>query len=154
VAPSADSQPKVEPKQSFGDLISNSQPLPTPDQPSPAPAPSAPQTPPNPEAVSPLPDLSVPSVPSNPPTPSSNSPFTPDLSEKRKQAVQARKQKVADRLEKIVSFVRQKGKANNRDIRDLLHVSQSTVSDYCHTLVSSGKLKKEGKAKATRYTLP
>ena len=153
VAPSADSQPKVEPRQSFGDLISNSQPLPTPHQPSLTPVPSVPQASASPEVVSPLPDLSVPSIPPTSPAPSSTSPVTPDLSEKRKQAIQTRKQKVAERLDKIVAFVRQKGKVSNRDIRDLLHVSQTTVSDYCHILVSSGKLKREGKAKATRYSL-
>lgn len=160
-APSADSQPEVAPKQSFGDLISSPQPPPLQDQSSPSPVPPTPPAPPSAEAEpSSLPDLSIPSIPSIPPTPLqpeqsiSVGTGTPDLSEKRKQAVQARKQKVADRLEKIVTFVSQKGKASNRDIRDVLHVSQTTVSDYCHTLVSSGKLKREGKAKATTYSLP
>jgi len=136
----SDSQPAAEPKQSFGNLISEPQP------PAQAPVPSIP------DAVQPLPDLSIPSVPSMPSVVVGSS--LPNLSEKRKQAIQARKQRVADHLEKIVAFVSQKGKASNHDIRDLLHVSQTTVSNYCHTLVSNGKLKREGKAKATTYSLP
>lgn len=154
VAPSADSKKENVSKQTFGDLISESQPPSPPSQASDPPAQSST------EPVLPLPDLSIPSIPSIPPTPSQPQQSvpvgtgTPDLSEKRKQAVEARKQKVIDHLEKIVVFVGQKGKASNRDIRDVLHVSQTTVSDYCHTLVSSGKLKREGKAKATMYLLP
>jgi len=157
-APSADSQPTAEPKQSFGDLISEPKPPPVSDQAPKTQSPTIPPAPPPaPEAVQPLPDLSIPTIPpvAQPPEKLvSVGTGAPDLSEKRNQAIQARKQRVADHLDRIIAFVGQKGKVNNQDIRDLLHVSQTTVSDYCHTLVSSGKLKREGKAKATMYSLP
>jgi len=142
-APSADSQTTAEPKQSFGDLISDPQP------PAQAPVLTIPET------VQPLHDLSIPSIPSVPSQPPvSVDTSVPDLSEKRKQAIQARKQRVTDHLGKIVAFIGQKGKVNNRDIRDLLHVSQTTTSEYFRVLVANGKLKREGKAKATTYSLP
>lgn len=47
----------------------------------------------------------------------------------------------------------EEGTVNNQDIRDILHVGQSTVSDYLKILVSQGVLKPEGKGKATVYTL-
>ena len=40
---------------------------------------------------------------------------------------------------------------NNQDVRDLLHVSQSTATDYLTELLKSGKLKSKGKAKARIY---
>lgn len=88
----------------------------------------------------------------------SQSQFT-DNSEKqafairRQHAVEARKQKYAENLDKIIELVQKKGNVDNLDVRDFLHVSQTTATDYLHTLVSSGKLKKDGKAKATVYSL-
>lgn len=88
------------------------------------------------------------------------SPKSTDDSEKqafdirRQHAVEARKQKYAENLDKIIELVQKKGNVDNLDVRDFLHVSQTTATDYLHTLVSSGKLKKEGKAKATIYSLP
>lgn len=73
--------------------------------------------------------------------------------QRRLHANEVRKQKKEDNLAKILEFVQQKGKASNLDIRDFLHVSQSTTTGYLRILVNSGKLKKEGKAKATKYFL-
>ncbi|KKS51568.1 MAG: hypothetical protein UV17_C0060G0010 [Candidatus Gottesmanbacteria bacterium GW2011_GWA1_42_26] len=76
-----------------------------------------------------------------------------DFSSKRQQALQTRRKKREDHLVKIIALVGQKGKVSNKDVRDALRVSQSTASDYLHALVKSGKIKKEGKAKATIYLL-
>ena len=76
-----------------------------------------------------------------------------DFSSKRQQALQTRRKKREDHLVKIIALVGQKGKVSNKDVRDALRVSQSTASDYLHALVKSGKIKKEGKAKATKYYL-
>ncbi len=71
----------------------------------------------------------------------------------RQRAVEARKQKREENLAKILELAQKKGTIDNLDVRDFLHISQTTATDYLHTLVNSGKLKKEGKAKATVYSL-
>ena len=76
-----------------------------------------------------------------------------DFSAKRQQALQTRRKKREDHLTKIIALVGQKGKISNKDVRDSLRVSQSTASDYLHSLVKDGKIMKEGKAKATIYLL-
>lgn len=68
-------------------------------------------------------------------------------------ANQARQKRRDENLSRIMDLVKRKGKVNNQDIRDFLHVGQSTVSDYLKILVSRGVLKPEGKGKATVYTL-
>ena len=73
--------------------------------------------------------------------------------QRRLHANAVRKQKKEDNLAKILEFVQKNGKATNLEIRDFLHISQSTTTGYLRTLVNSGKLKKEGKAKATKYSL-
>lgn len=72
---------------------------------------------------------------------------------RRQHAVEVRKQKYADHLNSVIELVQKKGNVDNLDVRDFLHVSQTTATDYLHTLVNSGKLKKDGKAKATTYSL-
>jgi|GEM_PF-6345409 len=76
-----------------------------------------------------------------------------DFSAKRQQALQTRRKRREDHLAKILALVSQKGKIRNNDIVTLLRVSQSTATNYLHILVKDGKLKKEGKAKATMYSL-
>lgn len=76
-----------------------------------------------------------------------------DFSSQRQQALQTRRKKRDDHLTKIITLIDQKGKVSNKDVRDTLRVSQSTASDYLHSLVKDGKIKKEGKAKATIYLL-
>ena len=72
---------------------------------------------------------------------------------RRQHAVEARKQKRDENLNQIMELVQKKGKIDNLDVRDFLHISQTTATDYLRSLVNSGKLKKEGKAKATKYFL-
>ncbi len=75
-----------------------------------------------------------------------------DFSAKRQQALQTRRKKRDDHLAKILALISQKGKIHNKDICALLRVSQSTATNYLHSLVKDGKIKKEGKAKATIYS--
>jgi hypothetical protein len=141
----ADSKPPETPKTtSFGDLMGN------PSDLSDEPAIhidtiEAPPVQPSPPPISP-------SSPSDPSLPSDPSDQTDEQSDERRlHANEVRKQKKEDNLAKIIMFVQSQGKATNLDIRDYLHISQSTTTGYLRTLVNSGKLKKEGKAKATKY---
>ncbi len=114
---------------------------------------------------------SEPPPPSNPSTsPNSSSPpvIPPniDQEEVQKQAVamfdarlkensvkgnQAKKVKRDEAIQKIYSFAQEKKRITNEQVRDFLHVSQSTASDYLSDLVNRGMLKIEGKGKATVY---
>ena len=76
-----------------------------------------------------------------------------EFTQRRQRANAVRKQKKDGNLVQILEFVQKKGIVKNLDVRDFLHISQTTATDYLHTLVNSGKLKKEGKAKATSYSL-
>lgn len=180
--PSADSKPPESPKTSFGDLSATVQPVPsapppvvmTPLQPS---APSAPQPQPTPPAevpwsvssfgalmdkpsdLSEAPALHIdpieppkkePEVPISPQTPQ---PPLVDAVSLRQKSILARKQNREENLARIMELAQKKGIINNLDVRDFLHISQTTATEYLHTLVSSGKLKKEGSAKATKYFL-
>jgi Mn-dependent DtxR family transcriptional regulator len=61
---------------------------------------------------------------------------------------QDRKQEHLSEVEKLA-----KGKQiNNDDVRELLHVSQSTATNYLEELTKQGKLKMSGKAKGTTYS--
>ncbi len=71
----------------------------------------------------------------------------------RQKSLQVRKQKHDANIAEILKLLAKKSKIQNIDVRDYLHVSQSTATDYLHTLVNSGKIKKEGKGKATVYML-
>jgi molecular chaperone DnaK len=72
------------------------------------------------------------------------------LLENKKKADEARVQRRKDNSNKIVDLAKKK-EINNQDVRDLLQVSQSTVTDYLTELSKSGRLKSEGKAKARIY---
>ena len=71
--------------------------------------------------------------------------------QRRQKANQARKDQRNERLNKIIQFVQSHGPVKNQDIRDLLRVSQSSVTDYLSELVNRGMLKKEGRSSATTY---
>jgi len=64
---------------------------------------------------------------------------------------QAKKAKRDEALQKIFNFAQEKKKITNEQARDLLHISQSTATEYLTDLVSRGMLKVEGKGKATVY---
>ena len=150
------------PKISFGDLV-DKPPTEEPtitiepiEPPKPVQSPRSPISPSSPQ--SPLPAEALAKEGQSPISPSSLQPQTEkvieakaDFSAKRQQALQTRRKKREDHLAKILALISQKGKINNKDICDLLRVSQSTATNYLHSLVKDGKIKKEGKAKATVY---
>ena len=128
------------------------------EQPPQSPQPSEPTSEPTP----PLPNPPAPPNPSSSPVPSP----TADQEEVQKQAVamfdvrlkensikgnQAKKDKRDEAIQKIFAFAQEKKRVTNEQIRDLLHVSQSTASDYLSDLVNRGMLKTEGKGRATVY---
>ncbi|MBI3342848.1 hypothetical protein HY032_01705 [Candidatus Gottesmanbacteria bacterium] len=169
-APLADPGTPISPKTSFGDLVSD-QPSPV----SPSVLPQAPQSPQAPKSsfgdlvgkppaedptitIEPIepPKETIPHPPISPQSPSSTQTVIEakaDFSSKRQQALQTRRKKREDHLAKILTLVSQKGKIHNSDVVTFLRVSQSTATNYLHSLVKDGKIKKEGKAKATTYSL-
>lgn len=66
-------------------------------------------------------------------------------------ANQARVDQKNERLNKIMQFVSQHGPVSNQNIRDLLHVSQSTATEYLKSLVAHGMLKVEGAGNQQKY---
>lgn len=83
--------------------------------------------------------------PKKPETPQIN---LDELRAKANKERQDRKQEHLSEIEKLA-----KGKQiNNDDVRELLHVSQSTATNYLEELTKSGRIKKSGKAKGTTYS--
>lgn len=74
-----------------------------------------------------------------------------ELDLRRQKANQARQTKREENLMKIEKLIEEKKKINNQDVCDLLHVSQSTATNYLVDLVNRGTIKTEGKGKATIY---
>ncbi len=132
----------------------------------PTPSPVTPQSPQSSEPVDePQPS---PSTPSSSPTPSDPPVTYPTIGQEdvQKQVVamfdarlkensikgnQAKKAKRDEAIQKIFTFAQEKKRITNEQVRDLLHISQSTASDYLSDLVNRGMLKVEGKGKATVY---
>ena len=74
-----------------------------------------------------------------------------ELESRRQKANEARKANRDEHLAAIEKFLGQKPEITNQDVRDLVHVSQTTATEYLSTLVKSGRIKAEGKGKATVY---
>lgn len=74
-----------------------------------------------------------------------------ELDLRRQKANQARQTKREENLMRIEKLVEQKKQINNDDVRELLHVSQSTATEYLQTLVNRGTIKSGGQGKATVY---
>lgn len=72
--------------------------------------------------------------------------------ERRRLANEARAKKKTDNLNRILEFTRDKKVVTNDDVRDFLHISQSTATNYLTELVNRGMLKREGERGATKYT--
>ena len=138
-APSADVKLPESPKSSFGDLMG------TPADLSEEPAIHI-----DPIEAPPIAPVTPPVIPPTQPTEENQQAA---LALRRQHAIEARKQKREENLGQILELAQKKGTVNNLDVRDFLHISQTTATDYLRTLVNSGKLKKAGKAKATMYTL-
>ncbi len=73
--------------------------------------------------------------------------------ERRKLANVARTKKKTDNLNKVLEFVRGKKVVTNEDVRDFLHISQSTATNYLTELVNRGMLKKEGDRGGAKYSV-
>ena len=74
-----------------------------------------------------------------------------ELETRRLKANEARKANREEHLAAIEKFLGQKPEITNQDVRDLVHVSQTTATEYLSTLTKSGRIKVEGKGKATVY---
>ena len=79
--------------------------------------------------------------------------FKIELDSRRQKANEARTKKKEDHLNKIFEFVRDKKIVTNEDIRDFLHVSQSTATNYLTEMVNRGMLKKEGERGGAKYSI-
>lgn len=75
-----------------------------------------------------------------------------ELDARRLKANQARQTKREENLMKIEKIIEEKKEINNDDVRELLHVSQSTATNYLEDLVKRGTIKLNGKGKATTYS--
>jgi len=76
-----------------------------------------------------------------------------ELDARRQKANQARLQKKEDNLKKIFELVQSKRVVTNDEVRDLLHVSQSTATNYLAEMVNRGMLKKEGERGGAKYSI-
>lgn len=76
-----------------------------------------------------------------------------ELDNRRQKANEARSQKKEDHLNKIFELVRDKKVVTNEDIRDFLHVSQSTATNYLTEMANRGMLKKEGERGGAKYSI-
>lgn len=72
--------------------------------------------------------------------------------ERRKLANVARAKKKTDNLNRVLEFARERKMVTNDDVRDFLHISQSTATNYLMELVNRGMLKREGERGGTKYT--
>jgi len=76
-----------------------------------------------------------------------------ELDARRLKANQARLQKKEDNLKKIFELVQSKRLISNDEVRDVLHVSQSTATNYLTEMVNRGMLKKEGERGGAKYSI-
>ncbi|MCL4359791.1 M23 family metallopeptidase [Patescibacteria group bacterium] len=130
------------------------------DKPLPSPQPIQPEPVIQPQPVTPpiQPDVPVSPISPQPPQPSqeeiekqATAMFDARRKENSVKGNDAKKKKREESISKIFSFAQEKKKITNEQVRDLLHISQSTATDYLSALVSRGMLKMEGKGKATVY---
>ncbi len=119
----------------------------SPQQLAPPQPPTAPSAPPN----SSYPPVTSPSVDQEEIEKQAVAMFDARLKENSMKGNQAKKAKRDEAIQKIFTFAQEKKRITNEQVRDLLHISQSTASDYLSDLVNRGMLKTEGKGKATVY---
>lgn len=79
--------------------------------------------------------------------------FKVELDNRRQKANVARAQKKEDNLNKIFNLVRDKRVITNDEVRDFLHVSQSTATNYLTEMANRGMLKKEGNRGGAKYSI-
>ncbi len=153
--PSTPSAPSI----SFGDLIKDIEitppSIPEAQRPIGQQMPTSPSAPPIPS----IPPIS--SFPSSPPFPlpaealakAGTSPSSFDVSSRRQKANQVRSQKKESHLNKIIELVRNTKTITNTDVQRLLHVSQSTATNYLAELSRRSLLKRQGIRGGAKYTL-
>jgi len=76
-----------------------------------------------------------------------------ELHARRQKANKARAKKKEDHLTKIFNLVQTKRVVTNDEVRDFLHVSQSTATNYLTEMVNRGMLKKEGERGGAKYSI-
>jgi predicted HTH transcriptional regulator len=76
-----------------------------------------------------------------------------ELSLRRQKANQVRSQKKAKHLDKIMELAKNTKSISNTDVQRLLHVSQSTATNYLAELARKGLLKRQGTRGGAKYTL-
>jgi murein DD-endopeptidase MepM/ murein hydrolase activator NlpD len=74
-----------------------------------------------------------------------------ELASRRQKANETRKENRQGHLAAIEKLLGEKKEITNQDVQNLVHVSRTTAFDYLTTLVNSGKIKVEGKGRATVY---
>ena len=89
------------------------------------------------------------------PSPSS-APSTPPIAPaainvQRAKALDARRARKQEKLEKIMRLAHEKGSIKNDDVQLLLAVTDTTVTNYLNELVKAGKLKRVGGASHATY---
>lgn len=77
--------------------------------------------------------------------------YQSQLDKNQKLGNEKRKVRQKEKLDQVVQFAQEKKIITNQQIRDLLHISQSTATNYLTTLVNRGILRMDRKAKATTY---
>lgn len=102
----------------------------------------------NPEAKSKDQEIKPAEEPNSPKIPQQ---FPVNLDSLREKANKERQDRKAEHLSEVEKLAKSKS-INNDDVRELLHVSQSTATNYLEELTKQGKLKKSGKAKGTTYS--
>ena len=86
-----------------------------------------------------------------PNTTAPSSPTIPAIDSARGNA--AKKQKIEHRLEQILAEARKKKQITNRDVVNLLRISDATASRYLKMLVARGQLQKSGRGRSVVYTI-
>lgn len=149
----ATDQPVVQESPKVEEQPTETPPVETPtEEPKVEPAPEVPETPQTPEPpkeetkqeekISSSPE---PETPKPPETPQVN------LDELRAKANKERQDRKQQHLSEVEKLAKSK-QISNDNVRELLHVSQSTATNYLEELTRQGKLKKSGKAKGTTYS--
>jgi murein DD-endopeptidase MepM/ murein hydrolase activator NlpD len=120
-----------------------------------------------PEVIPPQPSVLEPTINIEPEKPAEQPPVVVDQTEVQRQvdeklkteldarrlkANQARQTKREENLMKIEKLIEEKKQINNDDVRELLHISQSTATNYLEDLVKRGTIKLSGKGKAISYS--
>jgi len=146
--PEEDSEPSQAPSVTFGDLIKDidysAQTVPEAIRP-------AEQT--TQSSVSPLPTPVSASAGQSDQSVQLDQKLKDELSLRRQKANQVRSQKKAKHLDKIMELAKNTKSISNTDVQRLLHVSQSTATNYLAELARKGLLKRQGTRGGAKYTL-